>query len=223
MPTDQTELRARRQRGLPVRYGPEFDLAVEVRELVEGLAIRCAALSPGLWTAVRDVDTGEWRRVAFGRPRVDDVVASVVGLVEVVSALLAEGDSVRRTAHLVGAQRREAREALAELATVPEPPRISDDAVRVGDWAALLVDYVWPLGGPLGDLLGEAPELNGRGSVSEQLVAVLRRVDKACAAFDRSLSRAGADRRAGRLPGQRRRPDALEEARRRLDELGVPL
>jgi hypothetical protein len=227
MPTDQNVLRQRRRRRLPVVYGRSFDLGNEVREMTEGLAVRAAALPPGLCSVVRDELTGQRRTVAAFRPQVDELAAAVAELVGVVAELLGERDAARKTAHLEGTERAQARRALAELAAEPQVPQITDDDVRLGDWPAVLVRYVAPLGALLGELLGaalppEADGLNGRQSVSERLVEGLRPLDRAAAEFDRVLTQAFKDRRAGRFAP---RPDAVAarkaDAVDTLQRLGV--
>jgi hypothetical protein len=234
MPTDQNVLRQRRRRRMPVVYGRSFDLVAEVREITEPLALRAAPLSPGLCSVVRDEVTGERRVLGAFRPQVDAVTAAVaelVGvvaeLVGVVAELLGERDAARKTAHLEGAERAQARRALTELAAAPQVPQITDDDVRLGDWPAVLVGYVGPRGAPMGELLGEAlppgaDGLGGRPSVSERLVEGLRPLDRAATEFDRVLTQAFEDRRAGRFEP---RPDAAmrrkAEAVDTLDRLGV--
>ncbi|MFT4126121.1 MAG: hypothetical protein QM662_07800 [Gordonia sp. (in: high G+C Gram-positive bacteria)] len=155
----QDEKRDRRRRHLPVSYGRDFDLATEVRGVLEPVANKLTAA--GLVAEV------------------DEIAEAVRELCVTCADLLNDA----RVSRVDYASRSRARAALKTLTKqpVPEIPRV---ALSDGSWTDMLADMAAPLSGPLADLLGRA-----NPSVSDQVVEALRLLDRAALDLDRRVDR----------------------------------
>lgn len=115
---DQTALRERRRKHMPIILGGDFDLSVEVAAICAPLAGRVAAL-PSSPCA------GRW---------VDDVVGSVHEIVGTIVGWLAEVDARAKTRHLDAAKRGHAIRLLSDLTQRPVLPQIDDEMLATGSW-----------------------------------------------------------------------------------------
>jgi hypothetical protein len=201
---DQTALRERRRKHMPIVLGGDFDLSGEVAVICEPLAGRVAALpSP--------VFAGRW---------VDDVVDAVHELVSTIIGWLAALDARAKTRHLDAAKRGDAIRLLCDLAQRPALPQISDEMLATGSWVAVLTAMAEPVAGPLAGLLGRghppnAQILRGAPSRSERLERLLREtLDRAALELSCYLDRRAHDR--PRPPA-----DRTEAARAELAKLGI--
>lgn len=155
----QDEKRARRRRHLPVSYGRDFDLATEVRGVLEPVAHKLTAA--GLVAEV------------------DEIAEAVQELCDTCAALLNDA----KVSRVDYASRSRARAALKTLTKQPVP-EISRAALADGSWPDLLVDMAEPLSEPIAGLLGRA-----NPSVSDQVVEALRLLDRAALDLDRRVDR----------------------------------
>lgn len=203
----QDEQRDRRRRWLRVHYREQFDLTAEVSAIVGPLAEPLSAL-PRPLALRRDVDA---------------VTDAVHELVSTVVGMLAESKHPDPLAHA-----RTAR-AVADLAQRPNEPRVSDEQLCDGAWAAVLVSHVAPHRDDLAGFLGRAlapndPRLAKQDSASERLEAALRVLDMAALDLARRIPKAA---RYQALPSiesrnaARRAAYDAERARRQLAKMGI--
>jgi hypothetical protein len=206
----QDEQRVRRRGWLPVHYREQFDLTTEVSAIIGPLAEQLSAL-PRPLALRRDVDA---------------VADAVHELVSAVVGMLAEAKHPDPLAHA-----RTAR-AVADLAQRPNQPRVSDDQLCDGSWAAVLVSHVAPHREDLAAFLGRALAPNdprllraaGQQSASQRLEAALRVLDLAALDLARRIPKAA---RYQALPSiesrnaARRAQYDAERARRQLAKMGI--
>jgi hypothetical protein len=177
----QEDSRHRRRHWLRVTYDGRFDLAAEVEAIVSPLAAGVAALPGPL--ALRD-------QVEDLADSVHDLLTSVAGMLGRSSRLPAEAQA-RATA------------AVGDLAQRLADPRVTDEQIRAGSWAQVLVDYARPFSADLGRFLGGAipPGTSGTSgqTASERLVTALRRVDAAALVLGRRIPKAAARQALGTI------------------------
>lgn len=155
----QAEKRARRRRHLPVSYGRDFDLAAEVRGVLEPVAHKLTAA--GLVAEA------------------DEIAEAVRELCDTCAALLNDA----KVSRVDYASRSRARAALKTLTKQPVP-EFSRVALSDGSWTDTLADMAAPLSDPLAGLLGRA-----NSSASDQVVEALRLLDRAALDLDRRVDR----------------------------------
>ncbi|MGB0971183.1 MAG: hypothetical protein ACPGVG_09510 [Mycobacterium sp.] len=170
----QAEKRDRRRRWLRATYTGDFDLTVEIREILTPLAKEAAKLPcPQVL-----------------RPEIDAVADTVHEIVSTVIGMLAESRHLDDGAHT-----RTAR-AVRDLAQRPTAPEITDEQIATGKWAAVLVRMTQHQAADFATYLGRAlppghPRLTGP-SASERLVAALRVLDEASLTLHRRIPKAAA-------------------------------
>ena len=192
----QDEQRHRRRHWLRVTYDGRFDLAAEVEAIVSPLAVEVAALPGPL--ALRD-------QVEDLADSVHDLLTSVAGMLGRSSRLPAEAQA-RATA------------AVGDLAQRLADPRVTDEQIRDGSWAQVLVDYAQPFSADLGRFLGGAipPGTSGTSgqTASERLVTALRRVDAAALVLGRRVPKAAARQALGSVADFNAQAQARRDAER---------
>jgi hypothetical protein len=170
---DQAELRRRRRaRHLHV-YGPDFNLATEVEEVCNALAVRVMLRG----------------NPAFYLDEVTELADAVHFMASRLAAMTARARAARHAAALpIEVRGRQLKRIADEAARRVPRPVIGAAAVADGTWVAVLVGLVSPLAAPLSALLG-APAPGSR-TCSEKLEALLRLLDDAAAGLARKLKAA---------------------------------
>jgi hypothetical protein len=204
----QDRARERRRQRLRVQYGADFDLVVEVRDVLSPLAVEVAEVLSGPVT-LRDRSRDD--RPLVLRPEVEAVAEAVHGLWDAVVALLAR-DKQRLSAEA------RARLAAAVGAGVPE---FTDEQLRSGAWVDSLAAHVGPLAGDLAVLLGRcAVSLGCVSAASEQLVEALRLLDRAALDLARKIPKVRERQElVAALPAREAERKARLERERRAREL----
>lgn len=203
----QAQLRERRRKYLPLRYGGGFDLTDEVAAVCGPVAERVAA---------------EPRPSAYAND-VAEVGDAVHELVCVVVGLLAERAATRKVGHLPVDQRGRTKRALCDLAPRPAARVIDPARLADGGWSAQLVAYAAPFAVDLADLLAHAmPPGSTRGarSASERVENALREVDQAVLRLTKRLDRAERSREQQRHDRPAPMTDT-DRARAELAALGI--
>lgn len=207
----QAELRDRRRGGLSTaHYGGDWSLSAEIAAICEPLAQRIAAAHKP-------------SRFGHSMHSVPWLLEDIHELVGVVVGWVTENDAMRKTAHLKDepGKRRNAVQALCDLAPRPELPTVTDDDLETGAWAGKAVAMAESVDAAFSALLGRAypPGANGlRGqpSRSERLESLLgRTLDRAALALEQRLNR---DEDASHRESTQTK---TERARAELEKLGV--
>ncbi len=201
---DQTKIRRRRRKHMPVVNTGKFSASCEIADVAETFAMQVAAQQNPL----------QLRRPILAYA---DAAHEFAGT---VTGWAAERDARSKTAHLADdpGKRRYAVTTLIDLAPRPALPEITDAMIADGSWVAALVEMVAPVDAPLTDMLAQAfppraPELRGQLSRSEKLDRLLREtVDRAALSLERAL-----DRAEEQTPAPTAKPDPRAE----LAALGV--
>jgi hypothetical protein len=203
---NQTEIRRRRRKHMPVVNTGKFSANREIAETAGPLADRIIRLASPL----------RLRRQVLNFA---DAVHEFVGT---ATRWDAERDARQRTEHLADdpAARRWAMTTICDLAPRPALPEITDEMILDGSWAAVLIAMVAPVDAALSDLLARAfppgaPELRGQLSRSDRLDNLLREtVDRAALSLERAL-----DAAEKQTPAPTAKPDPRAE----LEAMGVQL
>lgn len=184
--------RHRRSHWLSVTYDGRFDLSLEVEAIVGPLAAGVAALPGPL--GLRD---------------------DVEGVADAVHALLVVvADMLGRSSRLPAESQARAAAAVGDLTR--RAARVSDDEIRSGSWAQVLVGYARPFSADLGRFLGGAvpPGVSGTQSASERLEAALRGVDGAALVLGRRVPKAAARQALGSVADANVRARVARDAER---------
>ncbi|OHT54094.1 hypothetical protein [Mycobacteroides chelonae] len=201
---DQDELRSRRRKRLPLRYGGTFNLAAEIEAVITQAAQEASRLADPLPL----------------RGAIENVLDAVHESMFVSVSLLSESKASDPNI---------TRRLVADLAARPRLPEISDAQIISGSWVHALAAWTEPYAGDLARLLANAhppghDALRGNPSASERVERALRGLDRAVLTLERRIPQI-AQRQA--LPSmeshnrqQRERADA-ERSERILAKLGA--